>query len=106
MYSADQTTRTQTYIGPGDYIPAGIGKYNISLWAMQNQVAGGTSPIGLLQLRLLCTQGTFYYTGNGGVSMPSGVWVNLTASIDTNNDTNVLSTASPCRRRRESCPVW
>jgi hypothetical protein len=90
-YSVEQTTRTATYIGPGYYVPTGIGKYNISLWAMQNQVAGGTPPVGLLQLRLLCAQGTFYYTGNSGSPMPSGVWVNFTASIDTSNDTNVLS---------------
>ena len=91
MYSAEQTTRTATYDGPGYYVPTGLGKYNISLWAMQNQVAGGTPPVGLLQLRLLCAQGIFYYTGPGGSPMPSGVWVNLTASIDTSTDPIVLS---------------
>jgi hypothetical protein len=89
MYSAEQTARTATYIGPGYYIPTGIGKYNISLWAMQNQVDGGTS--GLLQLRLYCATGTYYYAGNLPVQMPSGVWVNFTGTIDLTTDTAVMS---------------
>lgn len=91
MYSAEQTTRSQFYIGPGYYIPTGVGRYDISLWAMQNQVAGSTPPQGVLQLRLLCTQGTFYYTGNVKTSLPMGVWVNFTASIDTSTDLAVMS---------------
>ena len=89
MYSAEQTMRTATYIGPGYYIPTGIGQYNVSLWAMQNQVAGGVS--GLLQLRLNCATGTYYYAGNLPVQMPSGVWVNVAGTIDLNMDTAVLS---------------
>ena len=81
--------RTATYIGPGYYIPTGIGQYNVSLWAMQNQVAAGLS--GLLQLRLNCATGTYYYAGNLPVQMPSGVWVNVTGTIDLNVDTAVLS---------------
>jgi hypothetical protein len=92
VYSAEQTNRTATYIGPGYYIPTGIGKYNISVWAMQNQVAGATPPSGLLQLRLICAQGgNGYYDGNVAALMPSGVWVNLTASLDTNADMAVMS---------------
>jgi hypothetical protein len=90
-HSAEQTTRSTFYIGPGYYIPTGLGKYNISLWAMQNQVAAAPLPVGLLQLRLICAQGTAYYTGNVKQGMPSGGWVNLTATIDTAQDTLVAS---------------
>lgn len=88
-YSAEQTSRSATYIGPGYYIPTGIGKYNVSLWAMQNQVDAGTS--GLLQLRLYCATGTYYYAGNLAAQMPSGVWVNFSGTIDLNADTAVMS---------------
>jgi hypothetical protein len=90
-HSAEQTTRSTFYIGPGYYIPTGLGRYHISLWAMQNQVTAPPLPLGLLQLSLLCVQTTPYYTGNVKVPMPSGVWVNLTADIDTSMDSIVGS---------------
>jgi hypothetical protein len=94
-YGAAQTARATFYIGPGYYIPTGLGKYNISLWAMQNQVTGGALPHGLLQLRLICAQGIAYYTGNIEQGMTSGAWVNLTATIDTSTDPNVASDCFP-----------
>ena len=45
-HSAEQTTRSTFYVGPGYYIPTGLGKYHISLWAMQNQVTGGVAASG------------------------------------------------------------
>jgi len=94
-HSAEQAARGTFYIGPGYYIPTGLGKYNISLWAMQNQVTGDSLPVGLLQLRLICAQGTAYYTGNVERSLPSGGWVNLTATIDTSQDPIVSSDCFP-----------
>jgi hypothetical protein len=90
-YSAQQTSRATFYIGPGYYIPTGLGIYNISLWAMQNQVTGASLPRGLLQLRLNCAQNIFYYAGNLEQGMTSGAWVNFTATIDTSMDPNVPS---------------
>src|SRR6185369_13041765 len=40
MYCGQQMNRSTYYIGPGYFIPTGLGQYTISLWAMQNQVAG------------------------------------------------------------------
>src|SRR4051812_15594679 len=90
-HAAQQMARSTFYVGPGYYIPTGLGKYNVSLWAMQNQVTSGTLPNGLLQLRLICAQGTPYYIGNVEQSMPSGVWVNLTMTVDTSLDPIVAS---------------
>jgi hypothetical protein len=95
MYSAEQTSRGTYYLGPGYYVPTGLGKYDISLWAMQNQVTSGSLPRALLQLKLVCAQGTEYFTGNVEQPMPSGVWVHLTASIDTAQDSHVLSDCFP-----------
>ncbi len=90
LYSAEQTSRSASYIGPGYYVPTGIGTYNISLWAMQDQA--GTPPSALLQLRLMCAQGVnYYYAGSTAALMPSGTWVNFTATIDLTMDPAVMS---------------
>ncbi|HXU61186.1 MAG TPA: hypothetical protein VN962_05750 [Polyangia bacterium] len=95
MYCAAQTTRATYYVGPGYYVPTGLGNYDISLWAMQNDVAGTSPPVGLLQLRLICAQGTPYYMGNVEAQMPAGQWVHFTASVDTSQDGNVLADCFP-----------
>jgi len=95
MYCAEQTSRATYYVGPGYYVPTGLGQYDISLWAMQNDVAGDSSPLGLLQLRLICAQGASYYVGNVEAQMPAGQWVHFTASVDTSQDPNVLSDCFP-----------
>ena len=90
MWSAEQTNRGATYVGPGYYLPTGIGAYNISLWAMQNQVP---SSMGLLQIHLTCaSSGSNGYYANGAAAlMPSGVWVNFSATIDLSTDSSVMS---------------
>jgi hypothetical protein len=95
MYCAQQASRSAYYVGPGYYIPPGLGKYHVSLWAMQNQVPGDFPPLGLLQIRLICAQGTQYFLGNIEERLPSGVWVNITGDIDTSQDTHVQSDCFP-----------
>jgi hypothetical protein len=100
-YSIEATGRTAVFQGPGYYIPTGLGPYTISFWAMQNDYAADdpnatvpAPPIGLLQLKLICAAGT-YYDGFVQVSMPQGVWVNFSTTIDT-SDYHMYSTGSDC----------
>ena len=98
MYSIAGTGRTSNWNGPGYYIPTGLGKYNVSVWAMQNQVAGDPPLItGALQLRLSCATGVAYYL-NGTVAtvpMPQGTWVNFSGSFDSSTDANTGSDCAP-----------
>ena len=55
------------YQGPGYYIPTGLGQYNVSFWAMQNQYAAENPdasapapPTGLFQLHLIAQTGDYY----------------------------------------------
>ena len=102
-YSIEETNRGMGYAGPGYYIPSGLGTYNISFWAMQNQYASETPdgsapqpPTGLLQIHLLCADGgQGYYTGFTQVPMPQGVWVNFSASLNT-GDYTTWGTGAAC----------
>ena len=106
-HSAEQTTRATFYVGPGYYIPTGLGKYDISLWAMQNQVTGGVAPAAAFcSSDSICAQGAQYYTGNVEQPMPSGVWVNFTADIDTSRTRLWRRTAFRTGKSWEACPAW
>jgi hypothetical protein len=87
QYALVETGRSAKYHGPGYSLPTGIGKYTISLWAMQKQ-----DPFlnGVLQIRVDCpdNSSTFgsYVTvqeGSGfGVAMQQGVWTQFSATVD------------------------
>jgi hypothetical protein len=98
MYSIAGTGRTAYWNGPGYYIPTGLGKYDVSVWAMQNQVEGDPPLItGVLQLRLICASGAPYYL-NGTVAsepMPQGTWVNFTGEFNSAMDSNTGSDCAP-----------
>jgi hypothetical protein len=93
MYSAVQTGRTNYYVGPGYYIPTGLGKYTVSVWGMQLQ-DGDPLPTGVVQMRLQClANNNGYYIpiqsdSNFGISLPQGTWVQYTATIDTSTNSN------------------
>jgi len=71
-------------------LPTGAGKYNITLWGMQN--ADPTFASGAVQLALNCASpstSNFPVVGNFGVSLPSGTWTKITGTVD-------LSTIAGC----------
>jgi hypothetical protein len=86
QYSVTVSNRGQYYQGPGYNLPTGPGKYNITGWGLQKDVA---SIGGLLQVRLLCAVNTnpgYYFTVQpSGFSIPmdQGVWTMFSATIDT-----------------------
>jgi hypothetical protein len=102
-YAIEGSNRGQAYQGPGYYIPTGLGQYNISFWAMQNQydseLPDGSAPeppIGLLQLRIICQSGgNGYYVGFTQAPMPKGEWVNFSATLDT-SDYKMWSIGADC----------
>jgi len=85
-YSVVGTTRTAQYLGPGYNIPTGIGKYVITGWAMQKDLAAIN---GLLQIRFACK--TLINPGvyrdvqpNGfGMQMLQNTWTMFSATVDT-----------------------
>ena len=102
QYSVVQTGRSANYVGPGYYMPGGLGKYTISAWGLQVQdpaTATIPSPVnGVLQIRLQCAAG-----GNGnyitvqdsgfGMSLPEGSWTLFSATVDTSTN---AQTAADC----------
>ena len=86
QYSIGVASRSQYYQGPGYNIPSGPGRYTITGWAMQKELASIT---GLLQVRLLCAVNVnpgYYHTVQPtgfGVVMTQGVWTMFSATIDT-----------------------
>lgn len=82
-YSVFVSNRTQAYQGPGYNLPTGAGKYAISAWAMQKDLA---SISGLLQVRVACQTNTSYYLAvqdvGFGVAMPQGVWTFFSSTVD------------------------
>jgi hypothetical protein len=86
QYSVSVSNRSMYYQGPGYNLPTGAGKYNITGWGMQQELA---SIGGLLQVRLLCgtnvNPGYYHTVQPSGFSIPmdQGVWTMFSATIDT-----------------------
>jgi hypothetical protein len=82
-YSASGTGRTANYNGPAYPIPTGAGSYTISAWAMQNENA--TQNVAL-QVNLGCGEppagGMFPTVGQFGISLPSGVWTQISGTVN------------------------
>ena len=102
QYAVVQTGRSANYVGPGYYMPGGLGKYTISAWGLQVQDPATStipSPVnGVLQIRLQCASG-----GNGnyitvqdsgfGMSLPEGTWTLFSSTVDTSTN---AQTAADC----------
>ena len=88
--------RTQLYQGPSYQLPSGPGVYAISVWAMQQT---DPSIVGVLQIQLTCNTATQYVTVQSagfGLTLPTGVWTQFTADVDTSNQPDdCLPTATP-----------
>jgi hypothetical protein len=83
QYSFADTARTQNCAGPSYKLPTGPGKYIITGWGMQND---NVTFNGSLQIGLQCgtATSTNHYPSVGyNVSMPQGVWVKFSATVDT-----------------------
>jgi hypothetical protein len=100
QYAIMQTGRSANYVGPGYYIPSGLGKYVVSAWGLQVQDPGTPSPVnGVLQIRLQCASGgngnyiTVQDGGLFGMSLPEGVWTMFSATVDTSTN---AQTAADC----------
>jgi hypothetical protein len=100
QYSVAQTGRSAYYVGPGYYIPTGLGKYTVSVWGMQVQ-DGAPSPDGVVQIRLQCANsGNGYFLqvqqdSNFGMSLPAGVWTQYTATVDTSTNSQTGADCFP-----------
>ncbi len=85
-YSASATGRTANYNGPAYPIPTGAGSYTISAWAMQNENA--TQNVAL-QVNLSCGEppagGMFPTIGQYGTPLPSGVWTQISGTVNLGN---------------------
>jgi hypothetical protein len=80
--------RAWTYQGPSYALPTGLGRYTISVWAMQT---GGTldEPQLMAQVQLACIGSTSYVSvqmGGVGMSAPAGTWLRYAADIDLTTD--------------------
>jgi hypothetical protein len=88
--------RTQLYQGPGYQLPSGPGAYAISVWAMQQT---DPSIVGIVQIQVTCNTGAQYVTVQSagfGLALPTGVWTQFTATVDTSNlPDDCLPTATP-----------
>jgi hypothetical protein len=82
-YSASATGRTANFNGPAYPVPTGAGSYTISAWAMQNENA--TQNVAL-QVNLSCGEppagGMFPTVGQFGISLPSGVWTQISGTVN------------------------
>jgi len=88
--------RTQLYQGPAYRLPTGLGRYTISVWAMQQD---DPSMVGLVQLQISCNTAAQYVTvqnGGFGMPLPMGAWTQFTATVDTSTlPDDCLATATP-----------
>jgi hypothetical protein len=88
--------RTQLYQGPAYRLPTGLGKYIISVWAMQQDDPTMT---GLVQLQINCNTGAQYVTvqtGGFGLPLTMGIWTKFSATVDTSTlPDDCLPTATP-----------
>ena len=81
-YAIADTVRSANYQGPGYNLPTGAGKYNISLWAMQNDnVMQGAA----VQVAMKCGPAAtqhFPVIGTYNFNLPQGVWTKVTGTVD------------------------
>jgi hypothetical protein len=81
-YALADTARTANFQGPGYNLPTGAGKYNVTLWAMQND---NTAQGAAVQVALSCgsTATSFFPTiGTYNFNLPQGVWTKVTGTVD------------------------
>ncbi len=95
QYSIQETGRSIYYAAPGYAFPLGLGKYNISVWARQNDDINFP---GVLQVRLNCAGDSSYIAVLQSFSqnMPMGTWTQLMGTIDTTNATTALGLQPDC----------
>jgi hypothetical protein len=80
-YSIVGTNRTMSYHGPAYALPTGPGKYIITAWGFQRDLA---SMPGALQVRLSCLNSTGYYLPvQYDLAMPQNMWTLFSATVDT-----------------------
>jgi hypothetical protein len=82
-YSIVGTNRTMAYHGPAYTLPTGPGKYIITAWAFQRDLA---KMPGALQVRLSCLTNTnpgYYVDVAYGVTMSQNIWTSFSSTIDT-----------------------
>ena len=81
------SNRSAYYQGPGYNLPTGTGKYNITGWGMQKDVASiGGSVAGPAAVRDQHQPGLLpHRSADNGFSLPmnQGVWTMFSATIDT-----------------------
>ncbi len=91
-YSIADTALTANYQGPGYVMPTGAGKYNVSVWAMQNDNPTQTAAV---QVNLPCGSTNNYpVIGSYGFSMAQGVWTHITGTIDLSAQSGCDPTAA------------
>jgi len=84
-YAVQASQRIAYYQGPGYGMPTGLGKYQISFWAMQaDDIMFQLVP----QIRLACADGSSSYVNilpSYQISAPIGIWTNIQATVDLMN---------------------
>jgi hypothetical protein len=94
------SNRSAYFVGPGYYIPTGLGKYTISAWGMQQQ-DGQPYPTGVLDIRLQCgaANSSSYVNVQSdtgfGYSLPQGVWTQFSATVDLTTNSSVSADCTP-----------
>jgi hypothetical protein len=85
-YALGDTARTANFQGPQYNLPTGAGVYNVSLWAMQADVATMSAAV---QINRTCgatsTQDFNGIVGSYGFPLQQGVWTKVTGTIDLTN---------------------
>jgi hypothetical protein len=90
-YSVVGTNRTFAYQGPAYTLPSGPGKYIISAWGLQRDMAMIS---GALQVRLTCQTSTSYPDVAYGVNMPQNIWTSFSGTVDTASGLDCLPTGA------------
>ena len=87
-YSIVGTNRTMAYHGPAFALPTGPGKYIISAWGFQRDLANMP---GALQVRLTCLDASqsYFLPVQYDLAMPQNVWTLFSATVDTTQGVGV-----------------
>ena len=90
-YSVAGTNRTFAYQGPAYTLPTGPGKYIISAWGLQRDMA---MILGALQVRLTCQSTTSWPDVAYGIAMPQNIWTSFSGTVDTASSLDCLTTGA------------